>query len=130
MHNIFKDKIKCFRRLIGTMKKILTILALLSFSCTKVDLMRDVPECIEVKIREFAKSESICDSGSEVNEYRFQGDVVYTFFTGDCGADRGSLVYDDQCNVRGGLGGFGNITELNGLDFASNAVFIGKVWGN
>jgi hypothetical protein len=112
------------------MKKILIIVAVLSLSCFKVDLMRDVPDCIEAKIRDFTKIESTCDSGSEVNEYLFQGETVYSFFEGNCGSDSGTQVFDHECNFIGFLGGIANLKEINGEDFDSNAVFIGKVWGN
>ena len=108
----------------------LLLIVALCLSCTKVDLKRDVPECIEEKIREFAKTDSTCESGAEVSEYEFQEAIVYTFYGGSCGADRGTVVCDDQCNSIGGLGGFGNTMEVNGEDFASNAVFIGLVWSN
>lgn len=112
------------------MKTILMVLILLSLSCSKVDLMRDVPDCIESKIMDFTKSGTICSSGAEVTEYRFQDQTVYTFSQGNCGYDLQTGIYDSLCNELGGLGGFAGNTEINGENFDSNAVFIGKVWGN
>ncbi|MBK8506819.1 MAG: hypothetical protein IPL46_34370 [Saprospiraceae bacterium] len=111
------------------MKSYLLISVALLFSCTKVEILRDVPDCIESKIKEYAKTDSTCDTGAEVSEYEFQNKTVFTFFSGSCGADRGSVVYDDRCNFIGGLGGIGNIQEVNGENFA-NARFIAKIWGN
>jgi hypothetical protein len=95
-----------------------------------VDILRDVPDCIESKVKEYARIESICDKGAEVSEYEFQNKIVFTFYSGSCGADRGTEIYDEQCDFIGYLGGIGNLKEVNGEDFASNAKFIGKVWGN
>jgi hypothetical protein len=111
------------------MNKLLVLGFLVFFSCTKVDILRDVPECIELKIREFAKSGSICSKGAEVNEHLFQGGKVYVFSQGNCGADFQSGVYGPECNSLGGLGGFTGNTEINGEQFA-NAKFVAKVWGN
>ena len=112
------------------MERFWMILTLCSLSCTKMDLMRDVPDCIESQIRDFTHNESTCDSGSEVREYLFQGGTVFTFSEGNCGSDSGSQVFDDTCNYIGYLGGIANLKEINGENFDSNAVFIGLVWSN
>ena len=112
------------------MKKVGILLFIIFLSCTKVDLMRDVPDCIESNIRDFTKIESTCDSGSEVNEYLFQGETVYSFFEGNCGSDSGTQVFDHECNFIGYLGGIANLEEINGENFDSSAVFIGMVWSN
>ena len=112
------------------MKNLLLVLVTLCLSCTKVDILRDVPDCIESKVKEFARGSSTCDSGAEVSEYEFQNKVVFTFSPGNCGADMGSEVYDAECKAIGFLGGFDNILEVRGEVFAANAIFLGKVWEN
>lgn len=112
------------------MNNFFLIIVIIFLSCSKVDLMRDVPDCIEVKIREFAKSGNICSSGAEVTEYRFQDQTVYTFSQGNCGYDLQTGIYDSDCNELGGLGGIAGNPEINGENFDSNAVFVGKIWSN
>lgn len=108
------------------MRNLILIGLALWCSCSKVDVLRDVPTCIESKIKDFTK----CDEGAEVSEYTFQTETLFTFYQGSCGADQGTEVYNPECEFVGYLGGIANLKEINGEDFYSNATLEGKVWGN
>ncbi len=111
------------------MKYILVVLVTIIFSCAKVEILLDVPECIEEKIRELAKGGK-CKSGASVEEYHFQNRTVYTFSEGNCGADFQTDVLDEQSNSLGALWGISGNKIINGENFTEHATFIGKVWGN
>jgi hypothetical protein len=95
-------------------------------SCAKLDRKRNVPDCIEVKINKF-KSEAQCDKDANVKEYKFQGNLVYVFDNGTCGADMASEVLDESCKRLGHLGGISGETKINGEEF-SNANFKRTLW--
>ena len=65
-----------------------------------------------------------------MDEYQFQGQPVYLFEPGTCGADMPIYVLDAQCDTLGFLGGFAGFTKIQGLDFASNSSFQGTIWHN
>ena len=107
----------------------LVLLLYLSTSCSKDDVPSDVPPCIRTLIRDFSKDDSTCDGSARVGEYRFEGQVVFAFDPGNCGADLGGNVYDSNCNVLGFLGGFTGNTKINGVEF-STATLIRVIWDN
>lgn len=94
-------------------------------SCNKSDIKKGTPDCIVHKINDFDK-ESGCDD-RKVDRYKFQGQDVYVFEPGTCGADMTSEVVDDQCNTLGYLGGITGNTEING-EFFSSASFQENIW--
>jgi hypothetical protein len=108
---------------------IITILAIGFSACNKLDIEKDVPNVIKDKIETFSESSIIC-SDAEVNEYRFQGSIVYVFDPGiNCGADLASEVTNSDGETLGYLGGFSGNTTINGDNF-DTAVFLRQVWKN
>ncbi len=106
------------------MKKIsiLFLFGLLLVSCKK-----EIPGCLNSKIDDHKKS--ACTNGASVKEYSFQGNAVYVFDPGICGADMTSEVTDTECKNLGYLGGIIGNTKINGEEF-SNAKFKKTVWSN
>jgi len=100
---------------------IISFAALFS-GCKKTDT---VPECLQSEIEEFTNYS--CENGASVNEYKFQGELVYVFNYGFCGADLPGGVIDRNCNPIGSLGGFTGNTQVRGDDF-STAIYIRTIW--
>ena len=94
-------------------------------SCRKVILDKDDPSCLKDKIRSFDRQED-CAS-AKVDAYSFQGQTVYAFSPGNCGADMMTDILDSDCNTIGSLGGIAGNTEVNGEPF-SNAVYLRNIW--
>lgn len=110
------------------MKKItffLVIIVAVFAGCNKLNIEKGTPTCVEEKIKEFDKS-STCNNAT-VKEYTFQGNTVYTFEPGTCGADMTTEVINSDCNSLGYLGGIAGNTKINGEDF-SKATFIKTTW--
>ena len=109
------------------MKKLslLLLFAIVIISCNKLDIEKGTPKCIQNKIKDFNKSSS-CNN-AHVDEYAFQGNTVYTFDPGTCGADMSTDVFNSSCHYLGFLGGISGNTKINGEEF-SNATFIKTVW--
>jgi len=101
----------------------LVLISIFSISCNKI---KNAPYCIQEKTENF-KSNSICEEGSKVKEYKFQGEIVYLFENGNCGADIASGVFDSECNELGWIGGFTGNTKINGEEF-SNARYRRTIW--
>jgi len=78
-------------------------------------------------ITAFSNNSLICQHGANVQQYAFQGQTVFVFDMGICGADLTSDVVDSECNLLGRLGGFVGNTIINGEEF-SNAKYIRTVW--
>lgn len=104
---------------------IFLLAVLVSFiSCS--DIEADIPECIKEKINNIQKDD--CEDSME--EYEFQGNLVYIFkdeLENGC-ADFGSFVYDSDCNELCLIGGIAGFTECDGVVFYDNAVFVREVW--
>lgn len=98
---------------------------LLSFSCNKEDIAKGTPKCIENSIIDFKSN--CCDKGANVKEYSYQGEEVYVFAPGTCGADMTSEVKDAECVTLGYLGGISGNSTINGDDFSS-ATYIKMTW--
>jgi hypothetical protein len=109
------------------MKKISIVLLIASviISCNKLDIEKGTPKCVENKIKDFNKSTN-CNN-AKVDEYTFQGNTVYTFDPGNCGADMTTEVISSDCNNLGYLGGISGNTKINGAEF-STATFIKTTW--
>lgn len=104
---------------------VITIISFSVFSCGKFDTPADTPDCISDSIQDFAK-EAACDDVS-IEEYKFQGELVYCYNSGSCGADMDSKVCDAECHVLGYLGGIVGNTSINGESF-STAEYIRTIW--
>lgn len=109
------------------MKKLSLILLISSLiiSCNKLNIEKGTPKCVENKIKDFNKS-ATCNT-SKVDEYTFQGNTVYTFDPGNCGADMTAEVISANCNSLGFLGGISGNTKINGVEF-STATFVKTIW--
>jgi hypothetical protein len=109
------------------MKKlsILLFMATVMVSCTKLNIEKGTPKCVEHKIKDFNKS-SICNN-VKVEEYTFQGNTVYTLDPGNCGADMATEVISSDCKSLGYLGGIAGNTKINGVEF-STATFVKTTW--
>ena len=95
-------------------------------SCQKGKISKGTPGCIKDKITVFDENSS-CDDGVKVERYAFQGENVYVFNPGTCGADMTSEVIDSECNTLGYLGGLTGNQIINGENFSS-ANFKEIVW--
>ncbi len=92
-------------------------------SCQSVNYK--IPTCIKNKISEFELHR--CEKVANVKEYRFQGENVYVFNHGACGADMTSQVLSEDCISLGYLGGITGNYKIQGDDF-SNAEFKSTCW--
>ena len=97
-------------------------------ACEKID--KDAPDCIKDLIRKNDSYLSLCETGASVQEYLFQGDFVYVFDPGRCGADMMAVVYSSNCEHLGGLGGFAGNLLINGVRFDQNSTYIKTIWTN
>jgi hypothetical protein len=113
------------------MKKIIALIILLPLAfvyCKRTEI--PAPDCINDLIRNNDHSIFMCENGARVDEYLFQGKLVYVFEPGNCGADMQAPVYDSNCNLIGALGGIiGNIL-INNVRFDKNAIFRRTIWKN
>ena len=94
-------------------------------SCEKID--SDTPNCIK-KLIKHPTGLGLCDSGAFLNLYSFQGQNVYVFHPGQCGADMASTVFSENCENLGILGGIAGNTKINGVEFGQVAVKIKTLW--
>lgn len=95
------------------------------FSCGKYDIAKNTPECIKGIIESLDK-DSVCDN-PKVDEYLFQNELVYVAGESFCGPDMQSIVYDEDCEIIGALGGIVGNSVINGEKF-SNAEHQRIVW--
>jgi hypothetical protein len=111
------------------MKKLIFLLFIITqLSCEKIELSDGTPECITNSIKKSIKNSFSCkDKKDKVDEYSFQGRLVYVFYFGQCGNDIPYEVVDSECEVIGSLGGFTGNDQINGESF-SNAKFVRTVW--
>jgi len=89
----------------------------------------DAPGCIEDKIDDFISSVT-CDKGAYVSLCKFNGEEVYLFYEGDCGADLGGTVYSSDCLRLGFLGGIDGNKFIQGVNFYDNVRYIKTLWEN
>jgi hypothetical protein len=112
--------------------KTLNLLIFLSFflftACEKIE--KDAPSCIKDLIRNHKKVVLLCETGASVKQYSFQGDYVYVFDPGNCGADMNAPVYSSNCEYLGGLGGFTGNLLIKGVRFDQNSTYIKTIWTN
>jgi hypothetical protein len=111
------------------MKKLFLILFVITqLCCEKIELSDGTPECITNSIKKSKKNSFSCNEKKDmVDEYSFQGRLVYVFYFGQCGNDIPYDVINSECEVIGSLGGFVGNGKINGESFSS-AKFIRTVW--
>jgi hypothetical protein len=108
-----------------TLRLLLFLVPLFCTSCEKID--SDTPDCIKKLIRT-QDGMSLCEDGAFLNLYSFQGQNVYVFDPGTCGADMAASVFTENCEKLGILGGFAGNTKINGVEFGQVAVKIKTLW--
>lgn len=95
----------------------LLLLAVTGTSCEKIDVKKDVPNCIERKIRQIKRAE-VGTPPVKVWEWKADGKIYY-YITSEC-CDQFNYLYDDNCNLvcapDGGFSGAGdgNCPSFNG----------------
>ena len=99
-------------------------------ACQKLEIEEKVPVCIEDKIRDFKKSDFVCEGGARVLRYNFQGQLVYVFEPGNCIADGGADVLDEGCNKICFLGGIAGNIICNEENFGQVATDDTLIWKN
>lgn len=82
-----------------------TILALLlsilcCVSCEKTTIAKGTPACVVDYINNILKSPNACED-SNVNAFRFQGQIIYIIYEGSCIADGTSPVFSEDCELLG-----------------------------
>jgi hypothetical protein len=107
-------------------KIILFIPFILLTSCEKI--ASDAPDCIEDLIRHHKGDLHLCETSASVKQYSFQGQYVYVFDPGNCGADMGADVYNESCDKLGMLGGIAGNLTINGERFDQKAKYIKTIW--
>ena len=75
---------------------ILLGIALFLPACDKLDLLADVPSCIEEKIRDI-KKEEMRNPPAQVWKWEVDGNT-YFYITSDC-CDQYNYLFDENCNV-------------------------------
>ncbi len=96
---------------------ILAFAAVLFTTCTKLDLKKKVPHCVEIQIRKI-KKEPVNNPPSQVWEWKVDNNTFYYITSGCC--DQFNYLYNVDCNKvcapDGGLtgGGDGNCPEFVG----------------
>ena len=108
--------------------KLLSLLILLAtamISCSKTNIENGSTNCLDYKISAFNKASTCNDA--KVDKFVFNGDTVYTFDPGTCGADMTTEVIGADCKNLGYLGGILGNTKINGKEFSS-ATFIKNIW--
>jgi len=108
-------------------KTITILLAFSLFSCMAKKKSSDLPKSLVPIVESFSKNPPCKDA--HVDEFEFQGKIVYAFIPGTCGADMGTDVYDALGNKLGMLGGITGKTSINGEDF-DKAILKKTVWKN
>lgn len=87
----------------------LLLFALTAASCEKIDLKKEVPGCIEKKIRKIKKAD-VARPPIQVWEWQVDGNTYY-YITAAC-CDQFNYLYDNNCNEvcapDGGFSGAGD----------------------
>jgi hypothetical protein len=108
-----------------TIRLLIFVIPLFLTACEKID--SDTPDCIKNLIKHH-DGLGLCQTGAFLNLYTFQGQNVYVFDPGQCGADMAATVYSANCEKLGILGGIAGNTKINGVEFGQVAVKIKTLW--
>jgi hypothetical protein len=107
----------------------LSLLVICIYGCKKCDdIPKDVPACISKVIKD-----GVYDSTFEVTsieEYKYQGKVVYKLNPPDYIADASSIIVTGECAKLCFVGGFVGPGAIlcNGENFFEKAVLVRRVW--
>jgi len=107
-------------------KLLIFISLFLLTACEKIE--HDAPDCIKDLIKNNIGVLTLCETGASVTQYLFQGQDVFVFDPGNCGADMAAPVYNDECVVLGDLGGIRGNLFINGERFDQGAIYIKPIW--
>jgi hypothetical protein len=102
---------------------------LMAIGCHKPDIASGIPRCIYKDIKENSKTQDWMVG--KVDEYSFQGKIVYSFEPDIKRiADGASAIMDADCNTLCHIGGFAGPAnnQCNGENFFQNAVFKRTIW--
>ncbi len=103
---------------------------LLCSSCKKDGIATGIPDCIKENIK-VNKNREDWYVGN-VEEYKFQGKLVYAFNPDNkVIADGSTTILTSECNQICQVGGFGgpSINLCNGESFYQKAVLVRVIWG-
>ena len=119
----------------GFMKKLLYCFVLINIissnSCKKTDdIAKNTPDCIREEIKRLTSPTSSSWAIGSVDEYIFQGIIVYAFEPSKNIADASTIIKDANCNMVCSVGGFGgpNVLLCNGDKFYEKAVLQRNIW--
>jgi hypothetical protein len=115
------------------MKRVITILLVMilavTSSCEKSNLPKGTPDCIQSSVNEGKKDANW--KYARVDEYEYQGKVVYAFEPDTrIIADASTDIFDRDCKRICSVGGFGGpmINQCNGENFFQKAKLLGNIW--
>lgn len=113
------------------MKQVLLMVAGLSLfaACNKSVKVTGGSACIRSKVQQFSNGD-VCSGSATVKQYTFQGQNVYVFDQGTCGADFAQPVLNENCDTLGFLGGIAGNGQINGQNFYDNATYVSTIWSN
>lgn len=102
---------------------------LLNNGCKKISIAAGVPQCIKENIKTNQEAQNWYVGN--VEEYKFQGKLVYAFNPNNkVIADGSSSVLTSTCDQLCTIGGFGGpaVNLCNGTNFYQQAIFVREVW--
>jgi len=112
---------------IKTMKYLfLLISSLIIYSCEVEEPEITITECINEEIDLFASQ--ACSFTGDLTKWNLAGEDVFCFNQGTCISDSQAFIYDVNCDLICVLGGIQENQICDGLDWSSNASFIGLIY--
>ena len=102
------------------------IIALMLAGCSKPRLENNVPDCIESNIA--ANKTKPGWNVKRVDEYEYQGNLVYIFEPEHVYPDMQAAVIKSDCTTICTLGGIAGITMCNGDRFSEKAKLTRTIW--
>jgi len=109
------------------MKNLLLLFStLFIFSCQDDVPPLTITECIDDEIGVFASQ--ACIGSGDLTKWNFAGEDVFCFNQGTCISDGQAFIYDADCYLICILGGIQGEQICDGLNWSSNAEFIGLIY--
>lgn len=102
------------------------LIALMLGSCRKSEFENNIPDCIKSNIE--ANKGKPGWNVKQVDEYEYQGSLVYIFEPDQVSPDMQTAVIKSDCSALCALGGIAGITMCNGERFYDKAKLIRTVW--
>jgi hypothetical protein len=107
---------------------LIAVIAITS-SCKKSSIAKNIPQCIRSTVT--ANKDNPNWTVGSVEEYEFQGRIVYAFNPdNEIIADASTDIVTEDCSNLCSVGGFGgpNANMCNGENFIKNAVLKRTIW--